>query len=108
MSEERDPKPALNHLPFAIFDLGFNGMNANTRKILKIFFLWFAILWFAAIVVFESRYLIGVVRQQHSFGAALSTVYEEQIEGINFLILFVYLVPGLFAWFMNRRFRKDY
>jgi hypothetical protein len=38
----------------------------------------------------------------------LGIIYEEQIEGINFIVLFVYLVPGLFAWLMYRRFRRDY
>ena len=83
-------------------------MNANTRKTIKAVFLWFTIIWFAAILLFEARYLIGVVRQQGAFRPALGTIYEEQIEGINFIILFVYLVPGLFAWFMYRRFRKEY
>ena len=83
-------------------------MNANTRKTIKAVFLWFTIIWFAAILLFEARYLIGVVRQQGAFRPALGIIYEEQIEGINFIILFVYLVPGLFAWFMYRRFRKEY
>jgi hypothetical protein len=38
----------------------------------------------------------------------LGIIYEEQIEGINFIVLFLYLVPGLFAWLMYRRFRRDY
>jgi hypothetical protein len=81
-------------------------MNANTRKTIKAVFLWFTIVWFAGILLFESRYLIGVFRQQRGFGAALGTIYDDQIEGINFIVLFVYIVPGLFTWFMYRRFRK--
>ncbi|MDX6303111.1 MAG: hypothetical protein QOI77_80 [Blastocatellia bacterium] len=83
-------------------------MNANTRKTLKAVFFWFTIIWFAVIVVFESRYLIGVFRQQRALRPGLGIIYEEQIEGINFIVLFVYLVPGLFAWLMYRRFRRDY
>ena len=81
-------------------------MNANTRKTIKAVFLCFTIIWFAVILLFESRYLIGVFRQQGAFRHALGIIYEEQVEGINFIILFVYLVPGLFAWFIYRRFRK--
>jgi hypothetical protein len=83
-------------------------MNPNTRKTIKAIFLWFTIIWFAVILVFESRYLIGVFRQQHALRPALGIIYEEQIEGINFIVLFVYLVPGLFGWLMYRRFRKEY
>ena len=83
-------------------------MNPNTRKTIKAIFFWFTIIWFVVILVFESRYLIGVFRQQHALRPALGIIYEEQIEGINFIVLFVYLVPGLFAWLMYRRFRKEY
>lgn len=83
-------------------------MNARTRKTISLVFLSFTILWFAVILLFETRYLVSVFRQQRAFRDALGTVYEEQIEGINFIIVFVYLVPGLFAWVMYRRFKKDY
>ncbi len=83
-------------------------MNANNRKTIKAVFLWFTIIWFAVILLFESRYLVSVFRQQHAFRDTLGTIYEEQIEGINFIILFVYLAPGLFTWLMYRRFRRDY
>ena len=83
-------------------------MNATTRKTISVVFLWIAIFWFAAILIFESRYLISVFRQQATLRDVLGTIYEEQIEGINFLILVVYLVPGLFAWLMYSRFKKSY
>jgi hypothetical protein len=83
-------------------------MNANTRKTIKSVFLWSTIIWFAIILLFETRYLIGVFRQQPGFRHVLGIIYEEQIEGINFVILFVYLAPGLFGWLMYRRFRKEY
>jgi len=83
-------------------------MNARTRKTISLVFLSFTILWFAVILLFETRCLVSVFRQQRSFRDALGTVYEEQIEGIIFIIGFVCLVPGLFAWVMYRRFKKDY
>jgi hypothetical protein len=83
-------------------------MNTNTRKTISVVFLWIAIFWFAAIVILESRYLISVFRQQATLHAVLGTVYEEQIEGINFVMLLVYLIPGLFAWVMYSRFKKSY
>ncbi len=83
-------------------------MNTSTRKTIAAVSLGFTIIWFAAILLFESRYLFSVFRQQRAFRDALGTIYEEQIEGINFIILFVYLVPGLFAWVMYRRFKKEY
>ena len=83
-------------------------MNANTRKTVSIVFLCFTILWFAFILLFESRYLLSVFRQQRTFRDVLEIIYEEQIEGINFITLFVYLVPGLFSWLMYRRFKKGY
>ena len=83
-------------------------MNANTRKTISVVFLCIAILWFAAILIFESRYLISVFRQQATLHDVLGTIYEEQIEGINFVILLVYLIPGLFGWLMYSRFKKSY
>jgi len=83
-------------------------MNASTRKTVSIVFLCFTILWFAFILLFESRYLFSVFRQQRGFRDALGTIYEEQIEGINFIILVVYLIPGLFACVMYKRFKKEY
>ena len=82
-------------------------MNANTRKTISVVFLCIAVLWFAAILIFESRYLISVFRQQANFHDVLGTIYEEQIEGINFVVLLVYLVPGLFSLVMYSRFKKS-
>jgi len=98
----------LNHLPFALFDLGLTEMDASTRKTISLVFRVFSLIWFAALLVFESRYLISVFRQQRAFRDALGTIYEEQIEGINFIILVVYLIPGLFGWAMHKRFKKEY
>ncbi len=83
-------------------------MNTSTRKTVSIVFLCFTIIWFAVILVFEARYLVGLFRQQQAFRDVLGTIYEEQIEGINFIILVVYLIPGLFAWAMHKRFKKEY
>jgi hypothetical protein len=83
-------------------------MNASTRKTISLVFRVFSLIWFAALLVFESRYLIGVFRQQRAFRAALGIIYEEQIEGINFIILVVWLIPGLFGWAMHKRFKKEY
>ena len=83
-------------------------MNTSTRKTVSIVFLCFTIIWFAVILVFEARYLVSVFRQQRAFRDVLGTIYEEQIEGINFIILVVYLIPGLFAWLMHKRFKKEY
>jgi hypothetical protein len=83
-------------------------MNANTRKNISVVFLWIAIFWFAAILIFESRYLISVFRQQATLRDVLGTIYEEQIEGINFVMLLVYLIPGLFSLVMYSRFKQSY
>ena len=83
-------------------------MDASTRKTLSRVFRWFSLIWFAALLIFELRYLIIVFRQQRAFSAALGIIYEEQIEGINFIILVVYLIPGLLAWAMHKRFKKEY
>ena len=83
-------------------------MNDATRKTISIVCLVFTIVWFALIVIFESRYLVGVLRAQPTFRDTLGIVYEEQIEGINFIILLVYLIPGLFTLVMYRRFKRSY
>ena len=83
-------------------------MNANTRKNISVVFLCITIFWFAAILIFESRYLVSVVRQQSALRDVLGTIYEEQIEGINFVVLLVYLIPGLFSLVMYSRFKKSY
>ena len=83
-------------------------MGTATRKTISIGCLWFSVLWFAFIMLLEWRYLIGVIRHQKNFHDVVGTIYEEQIEGINFVMLFVYLVPGIFALVVYRRFKKDY
>ena len=79
-----------------------------TRKRIAMACRIFTILWFVGIALLEARYVISVFRQRSTVHHVLGTIYEEQIEGINFIILFVYLVPGLFSWLMYRRFKKDY
>ena len=79
--------------------------SANLRRI-RIICLCFSILWFVLLAVFEARYLIGLSHVQPTFRAILDIVYEEQIEGINFIVLLMYLAPGIFTWFVYRRFRK--
>ena len=83
-------------------------MNDATRKIISNICLGFTIVWFVFILIFESRYMIGVFRTQSTFRDAIGTVYEEQIEGINFVIMLVYLIPGLFTLVMYRRFKQSY
>jgi hypothetical protein len=83
-------------------------MNANTRKTISAVFFCIAIFWFAIILIFESRYLISVFRQQATLRDVLGTIYEEQIEGINFVMLLVYLIPGLFSLVMYSRFKQSY
>lgn len=83
-------------------------MNDATRKSISIVCLVVTLLWFAIIAIFEVRYLFGVFRAEATFRAAMGIVYEEQIEGINFIILLVYLIPGLFALVMYRRFKQSY
>jgi len=94
--------------PCEMLALGLTEMNTSTRKTVSIVFLCFTIIWFAVILVFEARYLVSVFRQQRAFRDVLGTIYEEQIEGINFIILVVYLIPGLFAWAIHKRFKKEY
>ena len=83
-------------------------MDASTRKTISIVCLCFSVLWFALLALFESRYLIGVFRHQATFRDVMGTIYEEQIEGINFVIMVVYLIPGIFTLVMYRRFKKGY
>ena len=48
------------------------------------------------------------MRQKATFHHVLNTVYEEQIEGINFVTLVIFLIPGVFALVMYFRFRREY
>jgi hypothetical protein len=81
-------------------------MEAGTLKRIRIGCLAFAILWFVAVGFFEARYLIKLSRVQPQLRAVLRIAYEEQIEGINFVVMLMYLTPGIFSWFVYRRFRK--
>ena len=68
----------------------------------------FMILWFVGIALLEARYVISVFHQRPTVHHMLRTVYEEQIEGINFVLLIIYLIPGVFAWAVYRRFKRSY
>ena len=83
-------------------------MSPSTRKAISVVCLVFAILWFLFIGFREAHYVRNVMRHQTTLRDILGTIYEEQIEGINFIILIVYLIPGLFAWAMHKRFKKEY
>jgi len=83
-------------------------MSPSTRKTISVVCLVFAILWFVFLGLREAHYVTNVVRQQATLSDILGIIYEEQIEGINFITLVIFLVPGVFSWFMYRRFRRDY
>jgi|GEM_PF-2607938 len=83
-------------------------MSPSTRKTISFICLVFAILWFLFIGFREAHYVRNVMRYQNTLHDILGTIYEEQIEGINFVTLIIFLVPGVFAWFMYRRFRQEY
>jgi len=83
-------------------------MSPSTRKTISVVCLVFAILWFLFIGLREAHYVRSVIRHQSNLHDILGIIYEEQIEGINFVTLVVFLIPGMFAWFMYSRFRKEY
>ena len=70
----------------------------------------FAILWFVGIAVLEAHYVFSVLRQEAHIRHyhLLRMIYEEQIEGINFLLVIIFLIPGAFAWLMHKRFRQEH
>ncbi len=68
----------------------------------------FTILWFVGLAVLEARYVISVLRQRPTVHHVLNTIYEEQIEGINFVLLVIFLIPGVFSWAVYRRFKRSY
>ena len=68
----------------------------------------FMILWFVGIALLEARYVISVFRQRATIQHVLGTMYEEQIEGINFVLMIIFLIPGVFSWAVYRRFRRPY
>ena len=68
----------------------------------------FMILWFVGIALLEASYVISVFRQRPTVHHMWKTIYEEQIEGINIVLMIIYLVPGVFAWAVYRRFKRSY
>jgi len=83
-------------------------MTPSTRKTISVVCLVFAILWFIFLGLREAHYVRHVLRQEATLRAALGIIYEEQIEGINFVMLVVWVIPGVFVWAVHRRFRREY
>ena len=85
-------------------------MNRSTLKTISKFCLVFASLWFLGIAILEVHYVFSVLREEAHLRHyhLLYMIYEEQIEGINFLLVIIFLVPGVFAWFMYVRFRQEH
>lgn len=83
-------------------------MTPSTRKTISVVCLVFAILWLVLLALGEAHYVRIVLRQQTTLHNVLETIYEEQIEGINFVMLVVWVIPGVFAWAVHRRFRREY
>ena len=83
-------------------------MSPATRKTISGVCLVFAILWFGLIGLVEAHYLRIVIRHQSTLHDILRTIYEEQIEGINFVLLIIFLIPGIFSLVMYRRFKREY
>jgi len=83
-------------------------MTTSTRKTISVVCLVFAIVWFILIGLGEAHYVRSVMRQQTTLHNVLGTIYEEQIEGINFVMLVVFVIPGVFAWAVHRRFRREH
>jgi hypothetical protein len=85
-----------------------SAMTPSTRKAISVVCLVLAILWFVLLALGEARYVRILLRQQTTLHNVLGTIYEEQIEGINFVMLIVWVIPGVFAWAVHRRFRREY
>jgi len=70
----------------------------------------FAILWLVGIALLEVHYVFSVLRQEANLRHyhLLYLIYEEQIEGINFIRVVIFLIPGVFAWLMYVRFRQEH
>ena len=83
-------------------------MTDENRKRIAMASRIFMILWFVGLALLEARYVIGIFRQRPTFYHVLGTIYEEQIEGINFVLLIIFLIPGVFSWAVYRRFRRLY
>ena len=80
-------------LPFVISDLVFGSISVSrhgpsTQKTISKVCLVFAILWFVGIAVLEAHYVFSVLRQEANLRHyhLLRMIYEEQIEGINFIL----------------------
>ena len=85
-------------------------MNRTTLRTISKICLVFAILWFVGLVILEVHYVFSVLRQEANLRHyhLLRMIYEEQIEGINFILLIIFLVPGVFAWLLHIRFRQEH
>jgi hypothetical protein len=85
-------------------------MNRSTLRTISKICLVFAILWFVGLVVLEVHYVFSVLRQEANLRHyhLLRMIYEEQIEGINFILVIIFLVPGMFAWLLHIRFRQEH
>jgi len=83
-------------------------MSPSTRRTISFVCLVFTILWFVWIGLREAHYVRVVIRHQTGLHDILGTIYEEQIEGINFVTLVIFLIPGVFALLMYWRFRREY
>jgi hypothetical protein len=85
-------------------------MTRSTLRIISKVCLVFAIVWFLGIAVLEVHYVFSVLRQEANLRHyhLLHMIYEEQIEGISFVRMIIFLVPGAFAWLLYRRFRHEH
>jgi len=85
-------------------------MNRSTLRTISKIFLVFVSLWFVGLVVLEVHYVFSVLRQEANLRHyhLLRMIYEEQIEGINFIRVIIFLIPGAFAWLMYTRFRQEH
>jgi hypothetical protein len=85
-------------------------MNRSTLRTISKICLVFAIVWVVGLVVLEVHYVFSVLRQEAYLRHyhLLRMIYEEQIEGINFILVIIFLVPGVFAWLLYIRFRQEH
>ena len=97
--------PAIYDSSFPTYHLAMT--DANRKRIAMASWI-FMILWLAGIALLEARYIISVFRQRATVHHVLGTIYEEQIEGINFVLMIIFLIPGVFSWAVYRRFRRSY
>ena len=83
-------------------------MTDSTRKRIAMGSRIFMIVWFVGLALLEARYVISVFRQRATVHHVLNTIYEEQIEGINSVLMVIFLIPGVFSWAVYRRFKRPY